>query len=86
MAKRVLKFYADWCQPCKMLARVVEDAKDKIDIPVEDVNIDENLFMTQQMGVRGVPTLVIVDDDDKEISRKIGYMSEAEFISFVKGE
>ena len=86
MAKRVLKFYADWCQPCKMLSRVIEDVKDQIEIPVEDVNIDDNIFMAQHHNVRGVPTLVLVDDDDKEVSRKVGYMSEADFLKFVKGE
>ena len=86
MAKRVLKFYADWCQPCKMLSRVIEDVKDQIEIPIEDVNIDENLFMAQHLNVRGVPTLVIVDDEDKEISRKSGYMNEQDFLKFVKGE
>ncbi len=36
---KVLKFYADWCGPCKALTEVIKKAGDKVTIPVENVNI-----------------------------------------------
>jgi thioredoxin-related protein len=36
-------------------------------------------------GVRGVPTMVLVDDDGNELARKVGMMQEQELITFLKG-
>ena len=44
---KVLKFYADWCGPCKALTQVINNAGEKVTIPVENVNIDENIFLAQ---------------------------------------
>jgi thioredoxin 1 len=82
---KVLKFYADWCGPCKVQSQIIKNAGDKITTTIEDVNIDENLFMVQEMQVRSVPTLVLVDSDDKEIKRHVGVLKEAELIEWLKG-
>jgi thiol-disulfide isomerase/thioredoxin len=37
---RVLKFYADWCGPCKGLSMVIKSAGDKVTLPIEEINID----------------------------------------------
>lgn len=81
---KVLKFYADWCGPCKMLSRIVEDAGDKITIPFEDVNIDTDMMTGVQFGVRGVPTMVMVDDSGKEIKRKVGMMNEKDLLAWLQ--
>ena len=36
--KKILKFSASWCQPCKMLAKNLETAQ--LTVPVEEVDID----------------------------------------------
>ena len=82
---KVLKFYADWCGPCKVQSQIIKNAGDKITTPIEDVNIDENLFMVQEMLVRSVPTMVLVDSDEKEIKRHVGVLKEAELIEWLKG-
>ncbi len=82
---KVLKFYADWCGPCKALSQVIKNAGDKVTVTIEDVNIDENLFMAQDFKVRGVPTMVIVDESENEIRRKVGMMNEEELLQFLKG-
>ena len=38
--KKILRFTATWCQPCKMLAIYLEDAE--IDLPIDVIDIDEN--------------------------------------------
>lgn len=69
MSKKILRFSATWCQPCKMLAKNLETAQ--LDIPVEYVDIDSNATLTDDYGIRGVPTLVLLDDG-KEVSRLVG--------------
>lgn len=80
---KVLKFMAPWCGPCQGLSMVIKGAGDKITVPVEEVNIDENVFMATNFQVRSVPTMILVDKDEKEIKRKVGMMQESELIEWL---
>lgn len=82
---KVLKFQASWCQPCKMLGRVIEDAKEQIKLPIEEVDIDENMELAKKYNVRGVPMLVVVDDNDNVVRTKNGYMNEKDLLEWVNG-
>lgn len=59
----VIKFYADWCAPCKVLAPRVAEVSKETGIEVVSVNIDEESEFAQKYGVRGIPMLVAVKDD-----------------------
>ena len=67
--KKVLRFTASWCQPCKMLAKNLESIK--TDIPIEVIDIDSETEKAKQYGIRGVPTLIMLDGD-KEVKRNVG--------------
>lgn len=82
---KLLKFYAEWCGPCKGLSQIIEQAGDKITVPIENVNIDENIFMAQNFQVRSVPTMVLVDDNENEIKRQVGLVTEEKLLEFLKG-
>lgn len=82
---KALKFHATWCQPCKMLSRIIEDASDKITTPIEDIDIDQNTETAIKYGIRGVPTIVIVDDNGVELRRKSGMLMEKDLLEFLKG-
>ena len=80
---KTLKFYATWCGPCKALSKVVESAGDKLPMPVEDIDIDEQFEIARKYNVRSVPTLVVVDDSGTEVKRAVGSMNEKQFIEFL---
>jgi len=67
---KLLKFHALWCGPCKMLTKVMDD----IEFPyeVEVVNVDHNEELVSKYNVRGVPTLVLLDDDGNVVVTHIG--------------
>ena len=71
--RKVLRFTASWCQPCKMLARTLEDIL--TDYPIETIDIDEKQDLAIQYGVRGVPTLVMLEND-VETKRVVGMQTE----------
>ena len=70
--KKVLRFTASWCGPCKMLAKNLESTK--TEMPIEVVDIDVNPELATDYGIRGVPTLVMVVDG-KEKKRLVGMKS-----------
>lgn len=81
---KLLKFYASWCAPCKVLSEVMANAADKITIPVEEVDIDNNLDLALQYGVRSVPVLVLLDDEGKEVRRQSGVVMEEALLEFLE--
>lgn len=70
--KRVLRFTASWCGPCKMLARNLEEVN--TNIPIEVVDIDVNTEAAMDYGVRGVPTLIMLNGNT-EMKRLVGMQS-----------
>jgi len=67
--KRILRFTASWCQPCKTLAANLERAELKL--PIEVIDIDVNEDIANQYGIRSVPTLVLLDENI-EVKRNVG--------------
>jgi len=80
---KVLKFQANWCGPCKGLSMVIKGAGDKIKMPIEEVDIDTNVFMSTNFNIRSVPTLVMVDKEEKEIKRVTGMLQENELLEWL---
>ena len=80
--KKVLRFTATWCGPCKMLAKNLESVK--TETPIEVIDIDENQEMAMKFGIRGVPTLVMVEDD-KETKRMVGMTSLKQLEDWLNG-
>ena len=57
--KKIYRFTASWCQPCKALSMNLEQAN--LDIPIEVIDIDVFEDMAVQYAIRSVPTLVLKD-------------------------
>ena len=64
MAKKVIKFYADWCGPCKTYAPIFEGVtKEYDDIEVLNVNIDKDTEgLAAEYKVRSIPHTVFVSE------------------------
>jgi thioredoxin 1 len=71
--KRVLRFTASWCQPCKALAQQLEELN--MNLPIEVIDIDENQTLAMEYGIRSVPTLVMMDEN-VEIKRRTGIVAK----------
>lgn len=64
---KLLKFEASWCQPCKTLSAIMEGLE--LPVPVERIDIDQNMQRAREYNIRSVPTLVLVDEQGTEIKR-----------------
>ena len=67
--KRILRFTASWCEPCKTLSMNLESAN--IELPIEVVDIDVHDDLAKEYGIRSVPTLVMLDENI-EVKRMVG--------------
>ena len=73
--KRVIRFTASWCGPCKGLATTLSGIETSL--PIEVVDIDEKSDIAREFGIRSVPTLVMLDENT-EIKRVTGALPKAQ--------
>jgi len=73
--KKVYRFTASWCQPCKAMAKILEGANTG-NIPIEVVDIDVFPDVAAEYRIRSVPTLVMVNEDGQALKTIVGVKSE----------
>ena len=77
---KILKFQADWCQPCKALTKLIEEIDTKTEI--EAIDIDKEPLTAAKYGIRSVPTLVKIDENGI-VDRLIGHKNRKEVEMFI---
>jgi len=60
----VVDFWADWCEPCKVLMPVLEKIANEYKgaFLLAKVNADDQQMITQQFGVRSLPTVMVMQN------------------------
>lgn len=82
--KKVVKFWAPWCGPCRMYAPTFDKVAEKYEGQVEfiNVNVDENRELAGKFNVRSIPHTVLIKEDGTEIT-KTGILSEIDLEELV---
>lgn len=78
-----IKFYADWCLPCRAMSALMESNGLKVD---REVNVEEEPEFAERLGIRALPTLVKYDEETQSvISKLIGSASLNDIKEFLEG-
>lgn len=69
----LVDFFADWCTPCKMLSRVIDDVAESTqsDIKICKVNVESEKELVKKFGIMTIPTLIVMKDGSVK-NRSIG--------------
>jgi thioredoxin 1 len=80
---KYLYFTAGWCGPCNMLGPIMEKVKNT-GIPVQKIDVDTANPLIAEMGIRNVPTVILVSKTNEEYARMVGVQPESKYISTYK--
>jgi thioredoxin 1 len=78
----IVDFYADWCGPCKLMAPVLNEVKEKVGdkATILKLDIEKSPQYTQLYNVRAIPTLIIFKKGNI-LWRKSGVTTAKEILS-----
>lgn len=83
--KKIIKFYATWCGPCKIYGKTWDKIKPSYEDQIEFVNIDTDKDtdgLAAQYKITTVPTTVLVKEDGSTI-KKTGRLGKNELIELI---
>lgn len=62
----LVDFWASWCSPCKLLLPTLDKLSEEVgdDVLIVKVNVDDNVGLAKDYGVRSIPTLLLIEDGE----------------------
>lgn len=78
----LVDFYADWCQPCHMLAPIIRQVATEFgdDMKVLKVDVDKNKKASAKYNIRSIPTMILFHKG-KILWRTSGVLQKNQLIS-----
>lgn len=63
----IIDFYADWCQPCKMVAPILEELSEEFagKINIYKIDTEKEQELSAVFGIQSIPSLLFCPKDDK---------------------
>jgi thioredoxin len=58
----IIDFYADWCDPCKSIAPILEELSEqyKDQLVIYKVDTDKEIELSSLFGIQSIPTLLFI--------------------------
>jgi thioredoxin 1 len=83
----LVDFWAAWCQPCRLLAPIVERVADQFagKVKVGKVDVMENQKLAEKYGVDAIPQLFVFKGSDQPVGHLVGLSDEGEIVTLLNG-
>ena len=79
----LLDFFASWCGPCRMVGPILDEiAKEREDIKVCKVDIDEQPELASRFRIMSVPTLMVLKDGNI-VDQSVGARPKHQILAMV---
>ncbi|MCH8889797.1 MAG: thioredoxin [Myxococcales bacterium] len=62
----LVDFWAEWCQPCRMLTPTMEELADeyKGKVKIGKLDTDSNRYVSIKYGISAIPTIILFQDGE----------------------
>lgn len=79
----LIDFWATWCGPCRIMGPVVDEiAKERPDVKVGKVNVDDESELASAFGIMSIPTLVVMKDG-KVVNSSVGVRPKGDILRMI---
>lgn len=79
----LLDFWASWCGPCRMMGPIIDEiAKERPDVVVGKVNVDEEANLAAQFHIMSIPTLVVIKNGEV-VNQAVGAKPKAQVLEIL---
>jgi thioredoxin len=82
----IIDFYADWCNPCKMVAPILEELSVEFEgkIDVYKVNTEEEQELAMTFQIRSIPAILFIPVGGEQPQMALGAMPKEAFKQAIK--
>lgn len=81
----IIDFYADWCQPCKIVSPILEELsneyKDKVDI--YKIDTENEQMLSASFGIRSIPSFLFIPTEGQP-QMAMGALPKSKFEEAIK--
>ena len=84
-SKKVIKFFATWCGPCKVYGKVWDKVTPTYTDQIQFVNIDidkDTTGLANKLKIESVPSTVLIREDGSQL-KKVGRLSTEELTELI---
>lgn len=80
----LVDFFATWCMPCTMQAKVLENIEKSrnVEFDIVKVNVDESPELASKFEISSIPTLIVMKSGEV-LKKSVGFSEENEVLDMM---